>query len=145
MNSWRFCPGELNPADILSRGSRGPELAESQTWWNGADFLKHLNEKWPTEPGVNETEEKEAKTKMAKPKTQPTITRSLATSSNKVKYPNIKEVMDCRRYSSKTKLLRVTAYVIRCIDNARKRQSATGELTAEELKTAEKLWISFIQ
>ena len=143
--SWRFCPGENNPADLPSRGSLGSELADTKTWWNGADFLKYPKEMWPKEPGRSEIDENEAYVEITKPKAQPTITRSLNTVSNRAPILNIETIMDCKRYSTKTKLLRVTALVKRFIDNARGRRSASVELTAEDLRAAEKLWIKSIQ
>ena len=49
-NSWNFCPGELNPADVPSRGCRGEKLAQNQTWWNGLKFLKMTRDHWPESP-----------------------------------------------------------------------------------------------
>ena len=59
--------------------------------------------------------------------------------------------MDIERYSNITKLLRVTAYVIRFADNLKKRvrQKSQGnlskELTANKLKISETLWIKSVQ
>ena len=36
---WRFCPGELNPAGIPSRGCAVKELVNNKSWWNGPTFL----------------------------------------------------------------------------------------------------------
>ena len=52
-NSWNFCPGELNPADVPSRGCRGEKLAQNQTWWNGPKFLKMTRDHWPESPQTN--------------------------------------------------------------------------------------------
>ena len=41
MDDWRHCPGEMNPADILSCGLSAKELSTNTTWWNGAAFLYH--------------------------------------------------------------------------------------------------------
>ena len=100
---------------------------------------------WPKERGRSEIDENEAYVEITKPKAQPTITRSLNTVSNRAPILNIATIMDCKRYSTKTKLLRVTALVKRFIDNARGRRSASVELTAEDLRAAEKLWIKSIQ
>lgn len=40
-------PTNLNPADILSRGTSPEELAASKLWKNGPDFLKNDATKWP--------------------------------------------------------------------------------------------------
>ncbi|CAB3981533.1 Hypothetical predicted protein [Paramuricea clavata] len=100
---------------------------------------------WPSEPGTTEIEENEANGEMMKPKTPPSITRSLNSISKTVLPPNVEATIDCKRYSSRTRLLRVTAWVKRFINNARRRRSASDLLTADELKTAEKLWIKSIQ
>ena len=51
---WRHVPGELNPADQLSRGISTPqELATSQTWFNAPEFLYKEEDHWPK----NEMEE----------------------------------------------------------------------------------------
>ena len=145
VDSWKFCPGEKNPADLPSRGIRGPDLAQTETWWNGAEFLKSSKEKWPSEPGNTEIDENEANVEVMKPKAPSLITRSLTGVSETVASPNIEAVIDCHRYSSKTRLLRVTARVMRFINNIRGCRVASDDLTVDELKTAEKLWVSSIQ
>ena len=44
---WQFCPGNLNPADIPSRGISGTKLANCSLWWNGPDFLRKPEQQWP--------------------------------------------------------------------------------------------------
>ncbi|CAB3987085.1 Hypothetical predicted protein [Paramuricea clavata] len=52
--------------------------------------------------------------------------------------------MDCNRYSTKEQLLRVTALLKRFGDKTR-RQPVSIEVTANELRAAEKLWVNTIQ
>ena len=40
-HSWRHCPGNLNPADLSSRGIAAKDLANNSIWWNGPEFLLH--------------------------------------------------------------------------------------------------------
>lgn len=47
-DKWNYCPTDLNPADIASRGSKATELADNRVWWTGPDFLKKSPEFWPT-------------------------------------------------------------------------------------------------
>ena len=58
---------------------------------------------------------------------------------------NIEAVMDCQRYGSMTKLLCVVALVKRFIETVRGRQPVTLEVTVQELRAAEKLWLNTIQ
>ena len=37
---WRYCPSELNPGDIASRGANSSVIASSDLWWKGAPFLE---------------------------------------------------------------------------------------------------------
>ena len=63
----------------------------------------------------------------------------------------IDKIMDIDRYSNITKLLRVTAYVIRFVDTLKKRKrreshgNLSNELTADELNNSETLWIKSVQ
>ena len=145
VDSWKFCPGEKNPADLPSCGICGPDLAQSEAWWNGAESLKSSNEIWPSEPGNTEIDENEANVEVMKQKPPSLITRSLTRVSKTVALPNIEVVIDCNRYSSKTRLLRKTARVIRFINDIRGCRLASGELTVDELTAAEKLWVRSIQ
>ena len=80
-----------------------------------------------------------------KPKPPSLITRSLTSVSKTVALPNIEVIIDCNRYSSKTRLLRVTARVMQFINSIRGSRVASGELTVDELTAAEKLWVRSIQ
>ena len=53
--------------------------------------------------------------------------------------------IDSRKYSSVTKLIRVTAYMMRFIAKTRKCSIQNGCLTSEELKGAERMWLHSVQ
>ncbi len=61
---WRHCPGEMNPADLGSRGVQALSLKESQLWWQGPSFLteesKNLD-RIPENDGWREYAEEEKK------------------------------------------------------------------------------------
>ena len=46
-DQWRHVPGELNPADLPTRGIPASELAKSKLWIEGPDFLKTDESTWP--------------------------------------------------------------------------------------------------
>ena len=39
LSQWNYVPGELNPADIASRGARPKALADNELWFQGPRFL----------------------------------------------------------------------------------------------------------
>ena len=45
-SEWRFIPGEINPADIVSRGMLPTDLNDCSKWWHGPEFLQ-TDEPWP--------------------------------------------------------------------------------------------------
>jgi len=67
---WRHCPGEANPADVVSRGETTVKaLKDNKIWWEGPNFLKLPHIYWPKrlteadlstnlelKPGQNQTE-----------------------------------------------------------------------------------------
>lgn len=49
-DQWRYCPGDINPADPGSRGVNGPEFGVEHPWLQGPDFLRKTEESWPRMP-----------------------------------------------------------------------------------------------
>ena len=47
---WRFSPGELNPADLPTRGVKASELMGCDLWWYGPSYLMSIPEYWPKQP-----------------------------------------------------------------------------------------------
>ena len=138
---WRHCPGHLNPADLPSRGSSGKDLVRNEKWWNGPDFLTLPEDQWPTDPQLTHHDEELVRTEMIK---QPPII--MASHSTDTEVPvQVEKVIDPERYSTKTKLVRVTALVLRFIKKLRKQPCAMAEINANDVMEAEKLWIRNIQ
>ncbi|CAB4030190.1 Hypothetical predicted protein, partial [Paramuricea clavata] len=99
-------------------------------------------EAWPSEPGPTKSDELSAFAEITKPKIEPTITRALANVT--ITPPNVEAIMDCNRYSTKEQLLRVTA-LLKIFGDKTRRQPVSIEVTANELRAAEKLWVNTIQ
>ena len=139
---WHFCPGSYNPADLPSRGCNGKELTQNQTWWYGPEFLKKTKEAWPKDPQPTERDEELAHEEIAKK--PPLIIHSLVSQSSERR--RIDKVIDCTCYSSKVRLLRVTATVLKVVKKWRHLDDkSTMQLNAVELNEAEQLWIKSIQ
>ena len=150
VESWRFCPGSLNPAYFPSRGISAKELSSESIWFNGPEFLGKIEDEWPKCQATNQTESEEVLREVAK---QPAnVVRSLM--ANYVLPPvlDLNKVIDINRFSSLKKLLRDTAYVVRFIDALRAARQGkrpakrkVESLTASEVKRAELMWIRSIQ
>ena len=105
-------------------------------------FLKHPQEQWPLDPERNDMDEQRTHEELPKPK--PEVTRSLATVNTRSNL-DLDKVIDCSRFNTKSRLLRVTAYVRRFIEKSRRARLSSVELTAREVKEAERLWLRSIQ
>ena len=44
---WQHVSTDKNPADLCSRGTSPAELAESELWWSGPDWLVKEKSEWP--------------------------------------------------------------------------------------------------
>ena len=138
---WRFCPGELNPADTPSRGCAVKELVNNKSWWNGPTFLTEGPSTWPKQPTTctNELAEGELL------KHPPAVTSSLPCVSE-ISSVHLENIIDIERYGTKLKLLRVTAMVLRFIKMLKRRSNVhVVALTGEELHSAEVEWIRSVQ
>ncbi|KAI5633638.1 nuclear pore component domain-containing protein [Phthorimaea operculella] len=103
---WRHVPGEWNPADCASRGCRAPDLVSHPLWW-GPQWLTESPQEWPFN---------ECRAPLGPPD------RGLRMNVGQlVPKPNPAFLLE--RYSSLDKLLRVTGWIKRFVNNCRKPQA----------------------
>ena len=137
--SWKFCPGNQNPADNPSRGMTASELVAEKSWWKGPEFLYKPEREWPED---NDTcsDNGNALEEIVR---NPAITTHALITTSQVQLIGVHQTVDATHYSSWKKLLRVTAYVLRFVNRTNVKRSL--ELEAEEIRSAEELWIKSIQ
>ena len=142
IDSWRHCPGTENPADLGSRGCFASEIVNNSLWWDGPSWLRGPPECYPTSESVAEEEEilKECQKEV---KLQPKKVTSLLIVPGESNC-RISRVIDCTRFSTWRKLLRVTALVLKFI-KLLKKSVVTPIVVAEDILHAEKLWIKDVQ
>ena len=148
--SWRHCPGKLNPADLPSQGVTAKGLRHSSLWWNGPQFLQHPENEWPENIATNKLNE-DASSEVRK--SCPNVVHVLSTAvSYKSNLNNLEGVFKVSRFSSFSKLLLVTVYVFRflnqlklCRKNHHGSQSNNIPIASEEISSAEVQWIKAIQ
>ena len=134
---WRHCPGELNPADLPSRGLDLNSHERLQKWLHGPDFLFKDEEIWPQIPlSGKEVVELPTDNELVKPKhcfVVPAFNADLI------------QVINLNRYSHVTKLFRATSYVLRFVKNLKRPENCftfqSGESSTEETTHAKGLWI----
>eukprot|EP00112_Aurelia_sp_Birch-Aquarium-sp1_P000703 Seg1067.16 transcript_id=Seg1067.16/GoldUCD/mRNA.D3Y31 product="putative protein K02A2.6" protein_id=Seg1067.16/GoldUCD/D3Y31 len=136
---WQHCPTDSNPADIGSRGTKATKLKDDKLWKEGPDWL--VTEEWPKK--LQNLDADEAEEERVKRVVQSNIVRQTESKQN------LSSVIDCNRFSKEIKLYRVTARVLRFINNlkacVRKEDTVDGELSTEETRKAQKLWLEEIQ
>ena len=126
---WSHVSGFENPADCASRGLFPSELLNHELWWSGPEWLYLPSSDWPKQPSSQRSESCDEE-----------MSLHVATHS---KVP----IIPMDRYSSFTRLKRVTAWMFRFINHCRtpsKRQSVSY-LTTEELIAAEAYWLLLSQ
>ena len=107
-------------------------MEKSDLWWLGPEWLRGPKESWPERQEIEETPESTEEQK------------KVAVSTVKVSETvSIENVIDVHRYSSREKLVRVTAWIQRFAQNCkakiRKTDRMTGGLTVEEIVSADKV------
>lgn len=144
---WQHCPGNVNPADLPSRGMTGNEMVESSMWWNGPPFLC-TSEDWPQDQPTIEANE----TALAELIKNPPEETHTLTSSEYTAEINLLNIINCDRFSNLNSMLRVTAYMLRFVNKIKRRllrhvedNEENDELKASTLEQAESLWIRTVQ
>lgn len=130
---WRHIPGELNPADLPSRGCSPKKYVQSQ-WWKGPSWLKQRPEDWPQ--GNESFSEEEVMAERKK-----TVVSSMLS--------NI-ECIDNGWYgyfSQFNKTVRMIGWIMRFVTNCRLKpdERVKRDLTTEEFKSAEQKVFILIQ
>ncbi|XP_058449314.1 uncharacterized protein LOC131429280 [Malaya genurostris] len=121
-HEWRWVPSKHNVADYATKWKRDPNLSPDCTWLKGPPFLRLAEVSWPEQPVI-------------------------ATAHEEVRivhlHSQIAPLVEYSRFSKWTRLHRTISYVIRFIDNARRKnigqQFRRELLTQDELARAEVL------
>ena len=153
--SFRYVITSQNPADVASRGVSAQDLDKCELWWRGPKWLENNEKTWPTWdiPVITKEILEKIESETKGPKTFYEISNLTGENTTEGKV-EIKDKltslttpfgMDEKKYSSLLRLLRITAWLLRFLQKARKQKVQTGELKAIEIKEAKILWIKFIQ
>ena len=135
--TWQYCPTECNPADLVTRGISLQTLNNSDLWKQGPSWLANKDQ-WPTwDHGevlhLQATDE---------------ATEDPAVEGDAQPLKNINHIIDINRFSSWSKLLRVSAYVLRFIHNCKQKTATlkySQSLSASEVDQAAYTWINHTQ
>jgi hypothetical protein len=124
---FRYVPSADNPADLPSRGCSMTDLMNSEQWWHGPAWLQRESEVWPKDRTARVFDESivEVSTQLvAVESTKPTA------------------IFDPQKFSTCTRLLRVTAYVKRYLKNLRipPLNRRIGILSVYEISAARVYW-----
>ena len=136
-HAWRYCPTQDNPADLLTRGITTSQLKLSELWKHGPQWLA-CDDSWPTWQ-YSPTVELQA--------LAVTATEFQPSNASESHPTGIQCVIDISKHSTLSKLLAVSAYVLRFIANCRAQhqERSTGPLTPSELCYAEVKWVKTSQ
>ena len=111
---WFFVPTGLNPGDVGTRPV-SLENIDLDFWLKGPQFLLSDCKDWPSQTFL--VSEKEAKLEERVVKT--------SIFSVVIESKGIGEVLDCSKFYSLDKLLRITSYLVRFIFNVQSRKTLT--------------------
>ena len=140
--TYRYIHTSENPADLATRGK--------EMWWHGPEWVKDLWPNWNV-PEVTE-EQLNDLLEVSGPK-------NIYEVSNLVGENNLKNGKDGtnpsttpspfgineKDYSSLSRLLCVSAYAKRFVENVKKGEKFTGPLSSDEIEMSRKSWIRYIQ
>lgn len=128
---WGHVPSNENPADCASRGIKVTELVNHPLWWEGPRWLKENSQSWPTRDCEK----------------MPTTDLEIRVQSHSHAAVLVPEWDLLFAYSSWTRLLRITSYIIRFVKKSRKLDVMSNrlEVTPEELRNASDFWVRHVQ
>lgn len=128
---WKHCSGHDNPADLPSRGISLSELLNKSVWFSGPSWLSS-----PVQASSCDEElmPDECTLEMKKGAQHVLLVGG-----------EIGTVIQCQRFSSLGRLLRVTAHVLKFIAALKVRGSVCAGLSSKDVSDAEEFWIKSSQ
>ncbi|GFX47655.1 integrase catalytic domain-containing protein [Trichonephila clavipes] len=132
IQSWKYVPGNMNVADLLSRGCSPRQMLNSK-WWEGPSWLKQNSEYWPD--GEISCEPQEVNVERKK------------TKNANVDLANDAPLLLICNVSDYDKMIRVLAWILRFVNNCRKdyNKCKEHELSVAEIENSEKQLIRLSQ
>ncbi|GFW11215.1 integrase catalytic domain-containing protein [Trichonephila clavipes] len=129
---WRHVSGELNPADLLSRGI-SPRLFSDSLWWEGPSWLLEPPSNWPIDRLACETSEVEREKRKVR-------LYNLVAVEGEIPWYAIK-------FSNFQSIVRFVSWMLRFVENVKKKREfrEIGDLTIHEIEHAEKTLIKIVQ
>ncbi|XP_011860460.1 PREDICTED: uncharacterized protein LOC105557753 [Vollenhovia emeryi] len=129
---WRYIPGTSNPADCASRGLTTAQLQNHSLWWTGPPWILQPDS-WPAQPALSE--------ELSATEARPGVSLLTVTPRTDYQWELI------YRYSSLTKLLRITALCFRFVSRLRKAHYSlpVRHISPEILERARLFWIQATQ
>ena len=127
-SQWKHCPGEENPADLVTRGISADELMLSQKWLKGPERL--LDETTL----LDDSEETELCD----------IREELNSKSLIAVRTDDTQLLDVARWGKLEKAYRIMAWILRFVNNSRGARKS-GDLAREELVQARTTLIGTVQ
>ncbi|XP_044755103.1 uncharacterized protein LOC123314055 [Coccinella septempunctata] len=126
---WNWISTKENVADDATRENYQNEWKTGGRWLEGPPFLKNKTEEWPQYqiPDFDTSENKKCFVGV-------TVKVNLTEALPKI-----------TRFSRWLKLIRTTAWMLRFLQQVKKKSPIDGELTTSEVEIAEKLWIRCVQ
>ena len=139
--NWNWCPGESNPADLVSRGMKLKDLGESELWLNGPKWMKKDKEFYPKKDIGEETNE------VLREKREHAVVCLIQNGVHSKTENRTRNVVNPIDYSKMSKLFRITAYILRFIYNLSHKmcERRSGSLSKVDLQEAENYWLKQIQ
>ena len=133
-DEWGHVSGVDNPADLGSRGVTTSQLRDSKLWWEGPHWLREGKAHWPKDMLVTDSDE-------VKEERKKTNVLSVVTE----RQARLSQSIIVNDFSSLKKLLRVTDWVKRFIENLKLKKEGkeinVGLLSVSDIESAEKMLI----
>ena len=146
---YHYIPSSENPADFPSRSLDTEELRDNHLWWYGPEWVLSPSDSWPTwelKRKENDTElQGEYRTKNMMYEAKLVAGEGLMDKQDKTKKVSAPLDIDINRFSSLTKLLRVTVLALRFINKLKKTSRSNGQIDSKDINQAETLWTRYVQ
>ena len=132
---WRHVPGDMNPADLSTRGLSATELVNSKLWAEGPGIIQGEESTWPPQLPNERVEESIDKYEKRK------VTHATSESQNDTS-------IEANYFSNFRSLVRTFAWVRRFVNNCKlpnESRKKSQTLCLQELKDSETWWIKKAQ